>query len=327
MASLRKLGVLTGVLAVLGLAGAAAAAPPSGLAAVQRPMTDLKPTAVLKLGKTADWVVIAGDAVWVGSTGPNAVHRIDPKTNRVAARTPLPGDPCAYMAAGFGALWAPLCGEKPSLAKVDLKTGKLVAVFPVGTASESGIVASGDSLWMVTDAAGTLARLDPADGRVRQTTKVAAGSFNPVQDGGVVYVSDVAAALVTAVDAKSGAIRFTAATGPNPRFMTVGGGALWTLNQGDGSLSRVALDGKTPATAIALGTPGHGGDIAFGAGMVWTTMIGVPLTATDARTGKVRRQWVGPGGDSLAVGFGSIWLTDFRGGTVSRIPLTAATAP
>jgi len=33
-------------------------------------------------------------------------------------------------------------------------------------------------------------------------------------------------------------------------------------------------------------------------------------------------QWEGPGGDSLGVGFGSVWLTDYHGGTLSRIALS-----
>jgi virginiamycin B lyase len=44
----------------------------------------------------------------------------------------------------------------------------------------------------------------------------------------------------------------------------------------------------------------------------------VPLTAIDPRTNKVVRQWVGPGGDSLRVGHNSIWLTNYKQGTLSR---------
>jgi hypothetical protein len=44
-----------------------------------------------------------------------------------------------------------------------------------------------------------------------------------------------------------------------------------------------------------MGTPGHGGDIKFGCGLVWTTMAGVLPSATDAGTGMVRRQWLGRG--------------------------------
>jgi len=47
----------------------------------------------------------------------------------------------------------------------------------------------------------------------------------------------------------------------------------------------------------------------------------VPLSAVDGATGTLLCQWVGPGGDSLGIGHGAIWLTDYDAGTVSRIDL------
>jgi virginiamycin B lyase len=301
--------------------GARADPPPASL---QRPIGELRPTIVIHLGKTADWVAIGRDAVWVGGTGPDAVHRIDPRRNREVATVALPGEPCAGLAIGFGGLWVPLCGKTLSLARVDLKTNA-VKLLPIGPAGpEGGIAASGDSVWMVTDKDGSLARIDPRTGLVRQIVKLPAGSYNPHFSDGVVWVTSIDANLVTAVDAHTGKVLASLATGPRPRFLTSAGGVIWTLNQGDGSLTRVDSQRKRATAAIALGTPGHGGDIAYAAGRVWTTMSRAPLTETDARSGRVLRQWVGPGGDSLGVGFGSIWLTDYDHGDVARIPLKQA---
>ena len=93
------------------------------------------------------------------------------------------------------------------------------------------------------------------------------------------------------------------------------------MNKGDGSLTRVDANSRQAIHTVALGTPGHGGDIAFGAGLIWTTMPGVPLSAVDSATSRLLCQWVGPGGDSLGVDHGAIWLTDYHGGTVSRLRL------
>src|SRR5271167_3365967 len=58
----------------------------AALAISPRLIGELKPTAIIHLGKTADWVAITPDAVWVGSTGPFAVNKIDPNTNtRIAS--------------------------------------------------------------------------------------------------------------------------------------------------------------------------------------------------------------------------------------------------
>jgi len=47
--------------------------------------------------------------------------------------------------------------------------------------------------------------------------------------------------------------------------------APFDVNQGDGSVTRADVR-SGHASSIALETPGRGGDIAFGAGRVWTTM-------------------------------------------------------
>ncbi|HEY2047946.1 MAG TPA: hypothetical protein VGH03_01280 [Caulobacteraceae bacterium] len=77
------------LLAALAVLLAAAAPAPERLKA---PFASLHAAAVLHLGKTADWVLATGDAVWVGSTGPFAAHRIDPHTDREAALVELPAN-------------------------------------------------------------------------------------------------------------------------------------------------------------------------------------------------------------------------------------------
>jgi virginiamycin B lyase len=298
--------------------GAAAAAD----APTSRSIAELVPIAVIPLGTTADWVAITEDAVWVGTTGPNAVQQIDPRTNARVATVPLPGNPCAGLAVGFGSLWVPLCAEPNALARVDLRTRAVTVLPGLGPAAkEGGVTTSPDSVWLVVDDRASLARIDPASGRVRQTIPVPRGSYNPLYSDGQVWVTRADGAEVTVVDAGSGAVLATARSGPNPRFLTAGAGAVWTLNQGDGSLTRIDARTRAATKTIALRTPGHGGDIAFGAGMVWTTMDQVPLSVVDAATGAVLCQWTGPGGDSLGIGHGGIWLTDYHAGTVSRLGL------
>lgn len=292
----------------------------------QRPIGELPVVATLKVGTTADWVAVTNDAVWVGSTGPFAVHHINPKTNRIVASVELPGEPCAGLAVGFGSLWVPLCTQPASLARVDLESNRLVSVRKVpGVAGEGSVTTSDDSVWLITDQAGSeLSRIDPKSATVRQTVSVPKGSFNPMHHKGLIWITRVDGAEVTAVDAKTGAVVATAATGPKPRFLAGAGGMIWTLNQGDGSLTQIDATAHRALQTIPLLTPGSGGDIRAVGDEVWTTMKRVPLTLIDAKGVKVRCQWVGPGGDSLGIGHGSIWLTDYRGGTVSRITLADA---
>ena len=248
-----------------------------------RPIGELKQTVTLHLGKTADWVAITRDAVWVGSTRPFAVHKIDPKTNERVATVKLRGEPCAGLATGFGSLWVPLCGKTPTLAKVDLKSSELISVFKVGpAAAEGGVTTSSDSVWLVVDKNGSLARIDPGTGMIRQIIRIPPGSYNPFYDDGQIWVTRADGSELTSIDAATGVVLSTTHTGPGPRFLTAGAGAVWTLNQGDGSLTRVDTRTKQVTKTTALGTPGKGGDISFGGGMIWTTVWKVPLSMIEA---------------------------------------------
>jgi virginiamycin B lyase len=313
-----SLNILSSALALWSLSSSVTAAP--------RSIAELAPVATIKLGETADWVAITADAVWVASTGPFAVHHIDPKTNSLAATVILPGEPCAGLAVGAGSLWVPMCTTPPSLAKVNLKTSQLTATFAVGpVAAEGGIAYGAGSVWLIVDKLGALARLDPARGTILDTYRVPAGSYNPAFSKGTIWVSHAEGSDVTGIDAATGKTTATVTTGPNPRFLTAGAGAIWTLNQGDGTVTRVDVR-SNHAAAIALGTPGHGGDITFSAGRVFSTMPKMPLSIVDAAANRLLCQWAGPGGDSMGVGHGAIWLTDYHAGSVSRIPLDHALA-
>lgn len=285
-------------------------------------ISELTPLARIHLAKTADWVAITDDAVWVGTTGPDGVAQIDPRSNAVAAAVSLPRKPCAGLAVGFSGLWVPLCATPNALARVDLRTRVVTMVPAAGPADrEGGITVSSDSVWLVIDGRSTLAKIDPNALVIRQRTVLPRGSLNAIYSGGLVWVTRPSGAQVTVVDAGTGEIVGSVRSGPNPRFLDAGAGSVWTLNQGDGTLTRINVQARLTTGASSLRTPGHGGDIKVSRGIVWTTMVKVPLSATDGRTGKVLCQWVGPGGDSLGVSRNAIWLTDYDVGDVYRFGL------
>ena len=293
-----------------------------GIQEVQIPFASLKPSATIKVGGTADWVLVTDDAVWVASTKPNAVLRIDPATNKIVATVKVFGEACSGLASGFSSVWVPICGEKPVLVRIDAvknTLGATLAIAPAGP--EGGITTSEDSVWMTTDNVGTLERIDPSTNRVRQVISVPPGSYNPVFSNGIVWITGVESSFLTAVDAATGRVLESIPVGPKPRFLTVGAGSVWTLNQEDGTVSRVDEKSRKLIATIRVGIPGTGGDIGYGVGSVWPTVFGVPLTRLDATTNKVVRQWVGGGGDSLRYGFDSIWITDYKKGLLARIPL------
>lgn len=288
---------------------------------VKRDMAAIKPNAVFPIPGAPDWQVLTEDAVWVTSAPKNTVTRLDAETNQVVAAIVVGSKPCSGLAAGFGSIWVPNCGDE-TLSRIDVKTNQVVATLPFGPAeSEGGIATSPDSVWMLTDKKGVLSRIDPASGKVTAAIEVTANSASCIYAEGAVWITTPEKHLLTRVDPKKNQVAATIEVGPGPRFLTAGAGSIWTLNQGDGTISRVdAKTGKVLAN-IEAGIPGSGGEIAFGAGHVWATVFQIPITEIDPEKNVVVKQWFGPGGDSIRVGHGSIWLSNLRNQNVWRFPI------
>jgi virginiamycin B lyase len=285
---------------------------------VRREMSAIKPDAVFVAEGSPDWQVSTEDAQWVTNGPKNTVHRMDPKTNTVTAVITVGKRPCSGLAAGFGSVWVPNCMDK-TVSRIDTKTNQVVATVPIGpSASEGGIAASPQAVWLVTDAKGVLSRIDPVTNAVAAEVTVPPNSAGVTYGEGAVWVTTPESNKLTGVDPKTNQIIHSVDVGPGPRFVTTGAGSVWTLNQGDGTVSRVdAKTGKLIAN-IEVGVPGTGGEIAFGAGHVWATVFEIPISEIDPATNAVVKQWFGPGGDSIRVAHGSVWLSNLRDGNVWR---------
>ena len=292
-----------------------------GIKEIQVPYSSIKPIATIKIGGTADWVLVTQDAVWVASTKPFAVLRINPATNKIIASIKIPGGACSGLASGFGSIWAPICGKKPALVRIDAAKNAIETLSMSPAGPEGGITTSDDSVWLVTDKNGTLLRIDPSTNKVRQKISIAPGSYNPIFSDGIVWITGVERDLLSAVDASSGKVVESIRVGSKPRFLTAGSGSIWTLNQGDGTVSRVDEKSRKLVDTIQVGIPGTGGDIGYGADSVWLSVFDVPLTRIEAASNRVVKQWIGKGGDSLRIGFDSLWVTDYKKGLLLRIPL------
>lgn len=285
-------------------------------------IADLHPVATITTGGTPDWMAISTDSVWIANDGIRSVQRIDARTNRLTARIGVNGEPCSGLVYAFGSLWSPVCGKHPSLDRTDPRTNAVAAVFPIHPRnSEGGITAGGDDIWLATSD-GALSRIDPVSGRVKQRVVVPSGSFNPLYANGIVWLTAGEHDKLLAIDSNNGRILARIHVGSKPRFLTAANGFVWILNQGDGTITKVDAASKRAIATIDAHIPGHGGEITYGDGSVWATLIKTPLTRIDGRTNTILGQWYGIGGDAVRFGLGSVWLTDYDHGRVWRITPT-----
>lgn len=289
-----------------------------GVSAAQRNISDLHAAAIYRVGGHPDWMAVTPTATWVADSDRNRVIELDPESTKVKRRISI-GKPCSGVAVDFGSLWVPSC-RAHAVVRVDLQSGKITARIPVTPANAEGGIATGaGSVWLPTT--NGLARIDPTRNKVIALIRIPFGSFAAVFGENAVWVTSTAHNSLTRVDPRSNRVVARIRVGPRPRFLTVGGGSVWSLNQGDGTVSRVDIETNQLLAKIQVGTPGPGGEIAFGAASVWTTAFHFPISQIDPAVNRVVNQWTGAGGDSIRVGNGLVWLTDYKGGTVSRFKL------
>jgi streptogramin lyase len=112
---------------------------------------------------------------------------------------------------------------------------------------------------------------------------------------------------LTRIDPHTNETVETIAVGPRPGRVAAGEGGVWTLNRGDGSVTRVDPASNKVVTTIPIAAAAGPGEIAAGAGSVWISAPGVPLVRIDPRTNRAVR-FTGEGGGAILVAHGSLWV-------------------
>jgi virginiamycin B lyase len=232
-------------------------------------------------------IVTSADRVWVATCGDGVMNEIDPRTDSIVRRIPLPikrGREGAFAFAD-GSFWVPdnvTDSASSTVVRIDGRTGATLGRIATGARSDV-IVAGFGSIWVASSAEGVVVRIDPSGAGV----------------GRVVARIPV---------------------GKSPKFMSAGEGALWVQNRADGSVSRIDPATNREVARIEAHAPTPAGDISAGGGAVWLAVDGKPVTRIDPRTNTVTHQYVGgDGADAVRWGAGALWVADHKVGQVWRI--------
>ncbi|HTH63978.1 MAG TPA: YncE family protein [Gemmatimonadales bacterium] len=300
---------------------------------VRLPLDSLPIVARIAVPSRPDWLAMGFGSVWVVDYRPPSVARIDPTTNRVVSSIPLSGDACLGLAITRDAVWVPDCAHHV-VVQIDPTTNRVARTIAIDfrVDDEGAFVAADGSLWLfVTDslaASSTLERVDPASGRIQARIPVGAGSYVVAGDSVTLWVSSTHGAQLERIDPGYNAVTAHVAVAPRPKFVAVGAGGVWVLHQQTGSVSLIDPDRGVVAATVAAGLPTPWGDITIGAGAVWVSVNGTPVTRIDPVTRAVTRQYVGgSGADAIRYGFGSLWVSDHEHGEVWRIDPSRIVAP
>jgi YVTN family beta-propeller protein len=258
----------------------------------------------------------SSDAIWVPNRGAGTVVRINAKDNGLSPPINVGAQPCASLVVAFDSVWVPLCGDS-AFARVDVKASKLTATFKTTVPGGDGQIATGvGSIWVITDRKGVLSRVDP-DTNVSVAEIYVTGGATAVAFGeDALWITSedgkpstgLSAGRLTRVNPHNNEIVEVIEAGPKPGRLTVGEGGVWTLNRGNGTVTRVdPVTNKVVAT-IAIGEGVAEGEIAAGSGSVWISAPGVPIIRIDPRTNRAMQRFTGQGGGAILVAHGSIWV-------------------
>lgn len=235
-------------------------------------------------GKACLGIVIALKRVWIPTCDDGVINEVDPATNEVVRRVPVPirGGREGLFAFANGSFWVPANAAdslSSSIARVDARSGRVLATILVAERTDA-VIAGFDALWAASSATAAVFRIDP----------------------------------------RRNAVVARIAVGPSPKFMAAGEDAVWVQNRGDGSVSRLDPRTNKEVARVAAFAPTEWGDIATGSGAVWLSVGGKPVTRIDPRTNRVTHQFVGEdGADAIRVGAGALWVTDHKHGELWKI--------
>ena len=287
----------------------------------------------LALGLAAVAAVTLAIGLGRGSTataaGPSGVlMRIDPRTNKVAGRTNVPGYPQAVAVTAAGVWMGDF--RQGVLWRYDPTTEALQRVTSNGEPRD--IAAVGDQVYVAVDGnafSGLVARYDAATGERRDSLDLLACAV--ASGEGVVWAAGCPFAQRLSTDARPlHKLReiFLPYRDPGTastsrvgfRELAVGAGSLWVLGDAlDPRLWRLdAHNGKVQAT-IALPFPPRSAVVAGGA--VWITdALHDTVVPIDVRTNRVLAAVaVGRGAAGVTAAAGAVWVANATDGTVSRI--------
>ncbi len=284
---------------------------------VQIPFANLVAEAEIKTAAQPEWLFFSASLY---APSGDTLLKVDAKTNK--AGDPIAGlsKPCGGMVNAFGSLWSPQCGNG-SLVRIDPKTMKVTATIASGVShARASIVASADSVWLLTDDKTTLSRIDPEQNLVVGDIRLAAGCQNLVIADKSIFVACPSRNQVWRINPVTNIVDEVIKTGAQPIALAAGGdGVLWVLCRKEGKLDRIDTKTNKVVKTIDLEVPDADGSIAFGEGWLWVSQKGFPLARIDTKLETVVQQFSGAGigGGAILTSPGALWLSTASG--VSKI--------
>jgi DNA-binding SARP family transcriptional activator/glutamine cyclotransferase len=275
-------------------------------------------------------------AIWVKSLSAE-VTRIDPRTNRVAARITV-GSGWGDFAFGFGSVWV-TSFDTNTVSRIDPRTNRIVARISTAGLAPMGIAATRDAVWVANHHAdpnsrlnrtGSVVRIDPRTNRVVAKIPVGApdthgGPDNMTAGARDVWLDIPNQALVVRISASTNRVAARIPVEIGCGHLAAGAGAIWVAEGCSDSIVRI--DPESNALIRRITTSANTYPVAFARGSVWATTNDLRLIRIDPASNSIVDSFdITPaarptGGPWFTVAAGSFWLSDSNRNRVLRVTL------
>lgn len=253
-----------------------------------------------------------GGFVWVSEFATPYLLKIDPRTNRVVAKTKVGYGACG-LGYGAGSLWVEDTNSN-TISRVSTRTGKRTAAIEVGRQPYDAIFAYG-APWITSYGNGDVERLDPLRNRVLKKIRLP-GATGVVAAFGSVWATG-----------QEGVIRIDPATNRVRARIAIEQGAGWTAASADSvwvtssdKLLRIDPSTNAVSATVPLDTFFVGDPAAVG-GMVWVPKVRANSVAVvdPASNTVVSTIKVGAGPFVVTEIAGDAWIPSWHGRDVWRL--------
>jgi len=205
---------------------------------------------------------------------------------------------------------------KNTVARLDPKTNKVLAMIPVGNKPCSGLATGFGSLWVPLCGDQALARVDLKEGKVTATIPIgiAHSEGGLAQGAGSIWLLTDKKGILSRIDPATNKVVAEIQVPAGSFTAAFGEGAVWVTGTESNSLIRINPDTNLVVETIPVGKAPR--FLTIGGGFIWTlNQTNGDVSKVDPKTNKVVETIEvgvpGPGGE-ISFGEGSVWVTSFE---------------
>jgi virginiamycin B lyase len=205
---------------------------------------------------------------------------------------------------------------KNTVARLDPKTNKVIAMVPVGNKPCSGLTTGFGSLWVPLCGDQALARVDLKEGKVTVTITIgiADSEGGLTQGAGSIWLVTDKKGTLARIDPATNKVVAEIQVPPGSFAVAFGEGAIWVTGSETSVLTRINPDTNLVVETISVGKGPR--FLTIGGGFIWTlNQTSGDVSKVDPKTNKVVETIEvgvpGPGGE-ISFGQGSVWVTSFE---------------